>query len=114
MQNMTEKCGGKPVFVLYFYSNKGDCPDCSNAGAVLTALREDYPSVRVYSFDYNSGVSAVQTLENIYNVKAEFPALVIHNKPTYGLKSLADIEKLMPELAKIASSTAATSTTKTK
>jgi hypothetical protein len=113
MQNMTQKCGGKPVFVLYFYSNKGDCPDCANAGAVLTALREDYPSVRVYSFDYHSGVSAVDTLEGIYNVKAKFPALVIHNKPTYGLKSLSDIEKLMPELAAMASSTMATSTLNT-
>lgn len=114
MQNMTEKCGSKPVFVLYFYSNKGDCPDCSNAGAVLTALRESYPEVRVYSFDYNLGVSAVKTLEDIYDVKAKFPALVIHNKPIYGLKSLSDVEKLMPELAAMASSTAATSTTKTK
>jgi hypothetical protein len=110
MQNLTDKCGMKPVFVLYFYSNKGDCPDCSNAGAVLTALREDYPEVRVYSFDYNSDVSAVGTLEGIYNVKAKFPALIIHNKPTYGLKSLSDIEGLMPELANMASSTMATST----
>jgi hypothetical protein len=114
MQNMTQKCNLKPVFVLYFYSNKGDCPDCSNAGAVLTALRQDYPEVRVYSFDYDSGVSAVGTLESIYNVKAKFPALVIHNKPTYGLKSLSDIEKLMPELsAMAASSTTATSTATT-
>jgi hypothetical protein len=111
MQNITQKCGGKPVFVLYFYSNKGDCPDCANAGAVLTALREDHPQVRIYSFDYHAGVSAVGTLENIYNVKEEFPALVIHNKPTYGIKSLSDIERLMPEL-KTATSTATTTKAK--
>ena len=111
MQTMSDKCSAvKPVFVLYFYSNAGDCPSCSDMGAVLTALREDYPGVRVYSFDYNSPVSAVETLKNIYDVRAQFPALVIHNKPTYGLKSLSDIETLMPELAKIASSTTATST----
>ncbi|MDE2037901.1 MAG: thioredoxin family protein [Patescibacteria group bacterium] len=110
MQNMTEKCGLKPVFVLYFYSNAGDCPDCSDMGAVLTALRQDYPEVRVYSFDYNGSVSAVKTLESIYGVKDRLPALVVHNKPVYGLKPLADVEKLMPELATMASSTAATST----
>lgn len=115
MRTMSDKCAAvKPVFVLYFYSNAGDCPSCSNMGTVLTALRQDYPGVRVYSFDYNSPVSAVGTLKNIYNVQAQFPALVIHNKPTYGLKSLSEIEKLMPELAKIASSTTATSSTKTK
>jgi len=113
MQTMSEKCPAvKPVFVLYFYSNTGDCPSCSNMGAVLTALRQDYPEVRVYSFDYNSGVSAVDTLKDIYGVKAQFPALVIHNKPAYGLKSLSDIEGMMPELAKLASSTAATTTSK--
>ncbi|MDE1975353.1 MAG: hypothetical protein KGI49_02480 [Patescibacteria group bacterium] len=111
MQTMSEKCPAvKPVFVLYFYSNAGDCPACSDMGAVLTALRQNYPEIRVYSFDYNESVSAVNTLEDIYKVKAQFPALVIHNKPVYGLKSLADMEKLMPELAKLASSTEATST----
>ncbi len=105
MQNMSQKCNFKPSFVLYFYSNKGDCPDCAHAGAVLTALREDFPQVRIYSFDYNSEVSAVQTLKNIYNVKQQFPAMIIHNRPVYGLKSLADIQGLMPEL-KAATSTA--------
>ena len=113
MQTMSEKCPIKSVFVLYFYSNKGDCPECDDAGVVLTALREDYPDVRVYSFDYNSGLSAVNTLEGIYGVKARFPALVIHNKSNYGLKSLSDIEKLMPELAAMATSTTATSTANT-
>lgn len=111
MQNMSQKCSFKPSFVLYFYSNKGDCPDCSNMGAVLTELRQEFPQVRVYSFDYNSEVSAVQTLENIYNIKKEFPALVIHNKAVYGLKSLSDMETLMPEL-KVATSTATSTTAK--
>lgn len=111
MRTMSEKCPAvKPVFVLYFYSNAGDCPSCSAMGAVLTALRQDYPGVRVYSFDYNSGVSALRTLEDIYGVRADFPALVIHGRPTYGLKPLSDIEKLMPELAGLASSTPAAGT----
>lgn len=110
LQNMSQKCGQRPVFALYFYSNNGDCPDCANMGAVLTELREQFPQLRVYSFDYHSAVSAVQTLENVYGVKEQFPALVVHNRPVYGLKSLSDLEKLMPELALMASSTAATST----
>jgi hypothetical protein len=111
-QSLAEKCRTKPAIVLYFYSNQTDCPDCGNAGTVLTALRLAYPNVRVYSFDYHSNLSAVNTLENVYKVKPEFPALVIHDKPTYGLKSLSLIESLMPELAsmKAASTTAASST----
>ena len=111
MNTMAEKCHTKPTFILYFYTNTGECKQCTDTGIVLTALREKYPDVRVYSFDYNTQISAIETLENVYNVKAQFPALVIHTKPTYGLKSLSDIEGLMPELATmIASSTSATST----
>lgn len=111
MNSMAQKCHTKPSFILYFYSNTSDCAGCSDASVVLTALRERYPDVRVYSFDYDTKISAIETLENVYNVKAQFPALVIHAKPTYGLKSLSEIEALMPELA--ASSTA-TSTAASK
>ena len=111
MQSMSDKCKTKPAFVLYFYSNKGDCPDCQYMGAVLTALRQAYPETRIYSFDYHSDISAVDTLEGIYRVQPKFPALVIHGKPTYGLKSLDEIKALMPEL-KAATSTATTTTPK--
>ena len=110
MQSMAEKCKDKPIFVLYFYSNKGDCSDCRYMGDVLTSLRETYPALRVYSFDYNTEMSAVKTLEGIYKVKAEFPALVIHGKPVYGLKSVAEIVKLMPELPTSIATSTATST----
>lgn len=110
MNSMAQKCHTKPTFILYFYSNTADCTQCADAGIVLTALREKYPDVRVYSFDYDTKISAIETLENVYNVKAEFPALVIHSKPTYGLKSLSDIESIMPELADLNATTTATST----
>ena len=115
VQSLSDKCHTKPVVVLYFYSNNdGACPDCKNMGTVLTALRQDYPAVRIYSFDYNADLSAVGTLENVYKVKAQFPALVIHSKAIYGLKTLGDIETLMPELAAMAAtSTTATSTSAT-
>ncbi|MDB5238708.1 MAG: hypothetical protein JWO00_43 [Candidatus Parcubacteria bacterium] len=110
MQSMSDKCKTKPAFVLYFYSNRGDCPDCQFTGSVLTALREAYPGVRVYSFDYHADISAVRTLVSIYRIAPEFPALVIHGKPTYGLKSLSQIEALMPEVK--TSTTTATTTKK--
>jgi hypothetical protein len=50
-QQIGEKCGETPVSILYFYSNKGDCTDCTKEGYVLTKLRQERPKVRVYSFD---------------------------------------------------------------
>ena len=86
---------------------------------MLTYLRSEYPQLRIYSFDNNTELSAVKTLASIYDLKADLPALVIGGKPTYGFKSIEDMEKLIPEIAQFkkdkllqdsATSTKATST----
>jgi hypothetical protein len=112
MQQLAAKCNLKPVFILYFYSNKGDCSDCEEQGDVLTALTSQYPELRVYSFDYNLDVGALQTLISIDNVNYDLPALVINGKVYYGFQSISDIGKILPELKTLqtATSTAATST----
>lgn len=112
MKQVAAKCRLKPVFILYFYSNTGGCADCEEQGYALTGLSQKYPGLRVYSFDYNLGLSALQTLIDIHNVEDKLPALVINNKTYYGLHTIADIEKVLPQLAtlKTASSTSATST----
>ena len=115
MQQLSEKCNLKPVFILYFYSNKGDCKGCENQGYVLTALSQTYPQLRVYSFDYNLGIGALQTLLSVYDVKSTspggLPALIINGKVYYGFKTTDDIEQILPELKtldKISTTTAAT------
>ncbi len=109
MQQISQKCRNlKPVYILYFYSNEGDCTDCSRAGDVLTYLRETYPGLRVYSFDYHLGLSALQTLIRLKNVDGALPAFIIENRaPVYGFKSLPDMQKLIPELKTLATSTTA-------
>lgn len=105
MQQVAEKCRLKPVFILYFYSNKGDCEGCEQQGYVLTGLAQKYPQLRIYSFDYNLGLSALQTLIDINDVRDELPALIIGNKVYYGLHTMADIEKIIPNIAKLATTT---------
>ena len=112
MQQVAAKCHLKPVFILYFYSNKGDCTDCENQGYVLTALSRDYPQLRVYSFDYDLGDGALQTLISVHDVDNNLPALVINNKVYYGFQSVDAINKILPELATLQKS--ATSTTPVK
>ncbi|HEY6022379.1 MAG TPA: hypothetical protein VIY48_21730, partial [Candidatus Paceibacterota bacterium] len=114
MQELSQKCSAvKPVYVLYFYSNAGDCADCDRQGQVLTYLRQTYPGLRVYAFDYHLGLSALSTLEHIRKIdpKQGLPALVVNNRaPVYGFKSLQDMQKLIPELKNLSTSTSATST----
>jgi hypothetical protein len=115
MQQLAAKCNLKPVFILYFYSNGGDCADCEKQGYALTSLTQTYPQLRVYSFDYNLQVGALQMLISIDDVDNHPPALVINDKVSYGFKSVDDIQKMLPQLStlqKSATSSAATSTKK--
>lgn len=116
-KKLAEKCGAvkKPVFVIYFYSNEGDCPDCKKEGYVLTRLKEKYPELRVYSFDYNLDLSVINSLKAIYRIDKALPALVVEDKVYSGYKSIEDMEALLPDtlkIAEIASSTSATTSLK--
>jgi hypothetical protein len=115
MKEISAKCPKvKPVSVLYFYSNEGDCQDCGKTGDVLTYLRQTYPGLRVYSFDYNLDLGALKTLIGLNEINGyELPAMVINGRPpVYGFKNLADMQKLIPELKTLATSTTATTTDK--
>lgn len=96
---LASKCHTKPVTIIYFYADK--CDDCTKQGYVLTALREKYPLLRVYSFDANLDLSAIKTLQTITNAPASVPALVINGKTHTGFQSIEAIEKAVPALAKM-------------
>lgn len=118
MKKITERCGEKSIFVLYFYKNE-KCDDCTKQGYVLTSLREKYPNLRVYSFDYNLDLSAIRAMTSIYKVPDDLPAIVINGKVHSGFQSIEDIEKTFPELEAMrkeeeaAAKKAATTKTKT-
>lgn len=101
VKQVKEKCSVKPITVIYFYSNTGDCDDCVREGYVLTKLREEFPELRIYSFDYNLDLSVVKTMKSIYGVRDTLPALIIWDENYYGFKSTEDIEKIIPQLKKL-------------
>lgn len=97
MKRLAKECKNlKPVFVLYFYSNKGDCPGCAEAGYALSYLRETYPGLRVYSFDYNLDLGALKTLRAVLGIEEPLPAFVINGKNVNGVSSLSELEPLLP------------------
>lgn len=100
MKKITERCGEKPIFILYFYKND-KCDDCTKQGYVLTDLREKYPNLRVYSFDYDLDLSAIKAMISIYKVTDNLPALVINGKVHNGFQSIEDVEKTFPQLKTI-------------
>ena len=109
LEQIAAKCKTKPVFILYFYSNSGDCPQCAQQGDVLSYLRNKYPGLRVYSFDYNLNLSALRTLITLHKIEGALPALIINDRePVYGFKNLDDMQTLIPELKNLATTTATT------
>lgn len=96
-KQLAAACGTKPVTVLYFYSNAGDCADCDKAGYALSYLHTTYPALRVYSFDYNLDLGALKTLIAITKIQGPLPAFVIQGRRIYGFTSLTDFEKQFPK-----------------
>jgi hypothetical protein len=105
-KRVSEKCSFNPTVILYFYSNKTGCDDCTKQGHVLTYLREQFPQLRVYSFDYDLPLSTLKTLISIHEIQEKLPALVIKDKVYYGFMSVEDIQKVIPSL--LSTSTATT------
>ncbi|KKR30511.1 MAG: hypothetical protein A3C62_02520 [Candidatus Zambryskibacteria bacterium RIFCSPHIGHO2_02_FULL_39_16] len=101
MKRLMKKCSIEPTFILYFYSTKDACEDCERVGYVLTALRDKYPDLRVYSFDYHFDVEAINTLVSIYKVKPDLPALIINGETYYGFHSVEELEEIVPSLKEL-------------
>lgn len=96
MEELAEKCDTKPVSILFFY--EGNCPACERQGYVLSAITEQYPDVRVYSFDYNLELSALRTLISIYKVpQEELPVMVINGKLYLGFVKESDLQAMLDE-----------------
>ncbi len=102
-------CGTDQTIALYFYSNTAnECADCDRAGYALSYLRQTYPALKVYSFDYHLDLVALRTLIAVEKVDAKFPAFVVEDRNHYGFTNLEEFQDIFPEeLFESASSTEA-------
>jgi hypothetical protein len=102
MKKISSRCGKKSAFILYFYTTAENCSECEKEGLVLTTLREKYPELRVYSFDYSIDLSAVKAMINIYKIKdTKLPALVIDDELLTGFHSMEELETRVKESFKL-------------
>ncbi len=104
VKQLAQKCtsSSKPISILYFYGNKKDCPACEDMSFVLTHLREQYPELRIYSFDTNLNLSAIDTLKSIYKIDVRQLPAIVYNEDSYtGFKTVDEVKDLIPELKKL-------------
>ncbi|MCX6737005.1 MAG: hypothetical protein NTW73_02915 [Candidatus Parcubacteria bacterium] len=120
LKKAAKECQMDLVSVAYFYGDKKSCQNCEDQGYILTALREKYPFLRVYSFDYLLPLVPLETIKSIYNLKNNLPVLVINDDVYYGLKSQEELETIFKTYIKLnkleptETSTPTTSSTSTK
>ena len=86
------ECKQDNHWILYFYSNLGDCNDCEQQGVVLSTLHKKYGKINIYSFDYNIDNPAIDAVKEIYQVK-NVPTIVINNKAFPGFKDKEGVEE---------------------
>jgi oligoribonuclease (3'-5' exoribonuclease) len=104
VRKITERCNKPMTSIIYIYTTADNCSECTRQGYVLTTLRQKYPNLRVYSFDYNVDVSALKALVGLYKIEdTKLPAIIINDEKIYtGFQSLEDIEKQIPDVVKAA------------
>ncbi len=108
-KQLSQRCGLGLVHILYFYADQKNCPDCKKQGPVLSFLREQYPLLRIYSFDYNFDLTALAVIkplpqEPVLAPASEddpespnLPVIVIEGKPFYGFRDIQAMKEILPD-----------------
>ena len=92
-KKISNQCGKKSAFILYFYTTAQNCSECEKQGIVLSTLRDKYPELKVYSFDFSADLSAVKAMLQIYKVKdTALPAVVINDELLTGFQSVDSLD----------------------
>jgi len=114
MKKISERCGKKSAFILYFYTTSENCSECEKESLVLSTLREKYPDLRVYSFDFSTDLSAVKAMINIYKIQdTKLPALVIDDDLFTGFNTIEKVEAKVKESFKLQETKPVVKTVKT-
>ncbi len=101
-KKISERCGTKSAFILYFYTTAANCTLCEKESLVLGSLRTKYPELRVYSFDFNTDLSAVTSILQIYKIQdTKLPALVIDDELLTGFHAVEELEKRIQDSFKL-------------
>ena len=101
-KKISARCKTKSAFILYFYTTYENCSECEKQWLVLSTLRDKYPELRVYSFDYSIDLSAVKSMLQIYKIEdTKLPALVIDDNVLTGFHGMDELETRVKESFKL-------------
>jgi len=101
LKKTAKDCKLPMTFIIYFYDDKKTCPKCEDQGYILTYFREKYPFLRIYSFDFNLKLTALDALKSVFRLKEETPIMVINNDVYYGYKNKDELEAILEKYVKL-------------
>lgn len=102
MKKISSRCGVKSAFILFFYPRVDNCTDCEKQRIVLSSLREKYPELRVYAFDSNTELSAVEAMLHIYKINdVKTPSIVIDDELLIGFQDIDSLEERIKKSFKL-------------
>ncbi len=90
-----ERCNQTFTSIFYFYGTKDSCTDCVKQGYILDAIKQKFPDVRIYAFDYNLDLDSVRALKASFGVVEPLPALVINGVTYQGYHSLDEVSNYL-------------------
>lgn len=93
MTKIKAQCESESANIIYFYSNEGDCKECSDQGFILSHLRRT-ENVNIYSIDINLENNAVRTIKKTYKVSTA-PSLIINKEVHTGFKTLNQLREII-------------------
>jgi hypothetical protein len=72
--------------VLFFYSDKENCPECIVQGRVLDSLTSNCSNLRVFAIPYDFNIPLISVLKEKNSV-TKVPAVIVNGKKYVGLVS---------------------------
>jgi hypothetical protein len=87
IQKATDSCGYSDLEpVLFFYSDKENCPECVVQGKVLDSLTSNCSNLRVFAIPYDFNIPLISVLKERNSV-VRVPTVIANDKNYVGLVS---------------------------
>ncbi|MBU0635949.1 thioredoxin family protein [Candidatus Micrarchaeota archaeon] len=79
---LADSCETNMVPILYFYTGKKTCVECSVQGGILDDLRRECPNVKIFALSVDEDIDLVPLLQAQFGVTT-VPSLVINNEQVF-------------------------------
>jgi len=89
-EKRNKECFSNDTLIFFFYSNVDSSQKGTDIANILQYARTNYRNIKVYSFDNQIKLDAIEVMKTEYNITA-LPVVVINSKKIDRLNSINDL-----------------------